>query len=187
MLPARFWHSSGVILAQISCRVAHSWSMVVGLCVNISHSILFQDIRLDSDLETGWAIPLDEFFLMLCKLRHNFSEDDLAISFNIHQSTVSQIFPSWIEIMGACFMKVNWWPPRAAVQRNLLPVFCKRCSSARVLIECREIFIEKPQKKFGHPVIDMVCLQKPQYAEVSVGSDTQLSSMFCLRLPWWQN
>ena len=32
--------------------------------------------------------PRDELLLTLCKLRHNFPEDDLAQRFNIHQTTV---------------------------------------------------------------------------------------------------
>ena len=38
----------------------------------------------------------DELFLTLCKLRHNFPEDDLAARFMISQSTVSEIFRTWV-------------------------------------------------------------------------------------------
>ena len=89
--------------------------------------------------------PRDELLLTLCKLRHNFPEDDLAQRFNIHQTTVSRIFSSWIETMDACFKEVVLWPERDDVRRSLPEVFKEQYATTRALIDCSEIFIEKPQ------------------------------------------
>lgn len=86
----------------------------------------------------------DELFLTLCKLRHNFPEDDLAQRFNIHQTTVSRIFSSWIETMDACFQEVNLWPERDDVRASLPDVFKEQYATTRALIDCSELFIEKP-------------------------------------------
>ena len=43
--------------------------------------------------------PLDEFFLTICRLRQGFAEQHLANLFHISQSTVSQIFITWIKFI----------------------------------------------------------------------------------------
>ena len=51
--------------------------------------------------------PEDELLLTLCKLSHNFPQDDLAMRFCVNQSTVYRIFSCWTEILEAC---VNEFP-----------------------------------------------------------------------------
>lgn len=89
--------------------------------------------------------PLDEFLLVLMKLRHNFPEEDLAQRFGIHQTTVSRIFSSWIEAIDACISEIDLWPSKAAVQEHMPTVFREAYPSTRVIIDCAEIFIEKPR------------------------------------------
>ena len=38
----------------------------------------------------------DELFMVLCKLRHDFPESDLASRFNVSQPTISRIFREWV-------------------------------------------------------------------------------------------
>jgi hypothetical protein len=43
--------------------------------------------------------PLNEFFLVLCRLRCGFMETDLAFQFKVSQSTVSRIIITWINFL----------------------------------------------------------------------------------------
>ena len=45
----------------------------------------------------GWAM-----LLTLCKLRHNFSQEDFAMRFGVHQSTMSRLYSCWMKILEAC-------------------------------------------------------------------------------------
>ena len=60
--------------------------------------------------------PVDEFFLVLCKLRQGFAGMHLAHLFNISQPTVSRIFITWINFMYLKFGQINIWPSRASVK-----------------------------------------------------------------------
>ena len=40
--------------------------------------------------------PVEEFFMVMCRLRRGFAEHHLAHLFGVSQSTVSRIFISWI-------------------------------------------------------------------------------------------
>ena len=46
----------------------------------------------------------------LCKLRHNFSQEDLAMRFGVNQSTMSRLYSCWTEILEACINEFPLWP-----------------------------------------------------------------------------
>ena len=56
--------------------------------------------------------PINEFFLVLCRLRLSLLEQDLAFRFGISQSTVSRICNTWINLLYSKFKEVNIWPSR---------------------------------------------------------------------------
>ena len=49
--------------------------------------------------------PLNEFFLMLCRLCLGLFEQDLAYRFELSKSSVSHIFSTWI---GFCYYKFTY-------------------------------------------------------------------------------
>ena len=67
--------------------------------------------------------PEDELLLTLCKLRHNFPQDDLAMRFCVNQSTVSRIFSCWTEILEACVNEFPLWPDKISVQEEMPAAF----------------------------------------------------------------
>ena len=69
--------------------------------------------------------PIDEFFLVMCRLRQGFHEDHLAHLFNISISTVSRIFISWINFMYFKFGQINIWPSREVVNLTMPEAFKK--------------------------------------------------------------
>ena len=88
--------------------------------------------------------PVDEFFLVLCKLRQGFAEMHLAHLFNISQPTVSRIFITWINFMYLKFGQINIWPSRASVNSTMPEDFKKEYGSTRVIIDCTEVRCEMP-------------------------------------------
>ena len=88
--------------------------------------------------------PVDEFFLVLCKLRQGLAETHLAHLFNISQPTVSRIFITWINFMYLKFGQMNIWPSRASVNSTMPEDFKKEYGSTLVIIDCTKVRCEMP-------------------------------------------
>ena len=63
--------------------------------------------------------PLEEFFLVLVRLRLGLLEQDIAYRVGISQSTVSQIFITWINLLYLQFKQIPIWPPKALILSNM--------------------------------------------------------------------
>ena len=88
--------------------------------------------------------PLEEFFLVLVRLRLGLFEQDLAYRFGISQTTVSRIIFTWINFLYLQFKQIPLWPPRALTLSNMPVIFKERYPSTRVIIDATEIFVEQP-------------------------------------------
>ena len=62
--------------------------------------------------------PLDEYFLVMCRLRQGFREEHLGHLFQISMSTVSRIFITWINFMYLKLGQINMWPSRQVIDRS---------------------------------------------------------------------
>ena len=89
--------------------------------------------------------PLEEFFLVLVRLRLGLFEQDLAYRFGISQATVSRIIFTWINFLYLQFKQIPLWPPRALTLSNMPAVFKERYPSTRVIIDATELFVEQPR------------------------------------------
>ena len=67
--------------------------------------------------------PLDEFFIVMCRLRQGFPEDHLAQLFNVSASTVSRIFITWVNFMFFKFGQINIWLSGKVID-TLLTLYC---------------------------------------------------------------
>ena len=67
---------------------------------------------------TGWALLLN-----LCKLRHNFSQEDLAMHFGVNQSTVSRLYSCWTKILEACMNEFPLWPDETSIHESVPAAF----------------------------------------------------------------
>ena len=87
--------------------------------------------------------PVNEFFLVLCRLRLGLLEQDLAFRFGISQPTVSRICTTWINLMYFKFQEVTIWSTRDHVNATMPSCF-KDYPTTRVVIDATETFIEQP-------------------------------------------
>ena len=85
--------------------------------------------------------PLNEFFLMLCRLRLGLFEQDLAYRFQLSQSSVSRIFSTWISFCYYKFKELHIWPSRSVVDCNMPAMFKDLYPSTRCIIDATEVFI----------------------------------------------
>ena len=90
---------------------------------------------------------LDKFqqlLLTLMQLRLNLSVQDLGYRFGIHSSTVSKVFQSCIHTMFTAMKFLVRWPQRDELRLTMPLCFKEKFSSCAVIIDCFEVFIERP-------------------------------------------
>lgn len=91
------------------------------------------------------ALPLiDEFFLVLCRIHSGLLVEDLADRFDISAATVSRIFLAWLNLLYIVLGSINIWPSRASIDKFMPSVMKEKFPSVRVIIDCTEIFTQKP-------------------------------------------
>ena len=88
--------------------------------------------------------PIEEYFMVLCRLRRGFSIQHLSHLFGVASSTVSRTFTAWINFMYLKFGQINLWPSKQLVQDTMPDVFKERYPNTRVIIDCTEIRCEMP-------------------------------------------
>ena len=88
--------------------------------------------------------PIDEYFLVMCRLRQGFPEEHLSHLFDISTSTVSRIFISWINFMYLRLGQLNIWPTRQVINETMPEDFKQKYSSTRVIIDCTEVRCQMP-------------------------------------------
>jgi hypothetical protein len=87
---------------------------------------------------------VDEFFLTLVKLRLGVPVNDLAYRMNINRSHISQMFHQWIDVMSRELKCLISWPDKQQLDCNMPPAFKKHFSDVVCIIDCFEVFIERP-------------------------------------------
>ena len=93
--------------------------------------------------------PFQQLMITLMRLRLSLSTQDLAYQFHIHSTTVSRIF---LGVLGILFVKLRpliRWPDRDALIKTMPMSFCKHFPKCVVIIDCLEIFLDRPSHLFA--------------------------------------
>ena len=88
--------------------------------------------------------PKQELFIVLARLRCALLEQDLAFRLGISVAHVSRICTTWIDFLHSRLRSLPIWAPRQAIDMTMPKCFKESYPSTRVIIDCSEIFIEKP-------------------------------------------
>ncbi|KAL3857708.1 hypothetical protein ACJMK2_012350 [Sinanodonta woodiana] len=87
----------------------------------------------------------DELVLVLMKLRLGRKSEDLADRFNISEGLCSQIISTWVKFLSDQLRGLVQFPPKEVFMRNIPHSFKNEYANTRVIIDCTEIFIERPR------------------------------------------
>ena len=87
---------------------------------------------------------IEQFFLVMVRLRLGLGEVDLAQRFKVSQSTVSRTIITWLNLMYHKFHQLPVWLSRHKITKLMPPCFKKWYPSTRIIIDCTEFFINTP-------------------------------------------
>lgn len=88
--------------------------------------------------------PHDIVLLVLMKLQLNLVNQDLAYRFGISKALVSQLVALSLGVLANQLKFLIHWPDKESCRRTLPGVFKPLYKDCRVIIDCTEIFIERP-------------------------------------------
>ncbi|XP_056145806.1 uncharacterized protein LOC130121000 [Lampris incognitus] len=86
----------------------------------------------------------DHLLAILMKLRLGLSNKDIAFRLNVTECDISKIMRSWLPVMSQVLKPLIKWPSRHAILRNMPKCFKAKYTRCRCIIDCTEIFINRP-------------------------------------------
>lgn len=87
---------------------------------------------------------IDEFLMVLMRLKLGLLTQDLADRFNVVESSVSSTFFTWMKMLSVELKCMLEYPPQAHIFSNL-PKEAHLFPRLRCILDCTEIFIERPR------------------------------------------
>ena len=93
----------------------------------------------------------EEYVMVLMRFRLGIQASVLGDLFGVTEARVSQIFTTWINLMYQVLQHTIKWPSREHVLKYLPKSFAKY-PRTRCIIDCTEIFIQKPQSPTAQSV-----------------------------------
>lgn len=106
-------------------------------------SVLFDFVKSDLSHKSSLA-PFQQVMMTLMRLRHNFPFQDIGYRFSIHASTASRLFNHVIDVLFVKLKPLITWPERDILLSTMPMCFRKHCPKCTVIIDCFEIFLERP-------------------------------------------
>lgn len=88
--------------------------------------------------------PVDQFLLMLMKLKLNLHSLDLAVRFGISESLVSRYITTWVCFLYQHLKEIEWMPTVEQVTSTLPHAFRDKYPTTFAIIDGSEVFIETP-------------------------------------------
>ena len=100
----------------------------------IHHFVIY---GLPQSIYNGPCSAFQQFLMVLL-------DQDLAYRFGVYQSTVSRYFNRWLDILYTKFSVFVSWPEREVLLKTMPMEFHKKFRKCAIIIDCFEIFIERP-------------------------------------------
>ena len=94
--------------------------------------------------ERSMITPFQQHLVTLMRLRLNLAGKDLAYRFGVHSSTISRTFSHVIGVLYIRLKPLIIWPDRDTLLKTMPVDFRKHCPRCVVIIDCLEIFLERP-------------------------------------------
>ena len=88
---------------------------------------------------------LEEFVLVMMKLRLGLDNFTLSVLFGTSVGHVSGLFNTWINFLAQILESVIKWPSSAKVKKHMPLSFKLKYPNTTSIIDCTEIFIQKPK------------------------------------------
>lgn len=115
------------------------WSQVVR---NKDKVVEVEDVFRDEKLSL-----LDQYFLVLCRLRKGHLETDLSERFRVSISTVSRIVITWLNYLYIMLGLIPIWPSRKQVDEMMPKCFKDSYPKTRAILDCTELKVQRPSSK----------------------------------------
>ena len=91
------------------------------------------------------SLPLmNQFIIVLTRLRNNFDLEHLSHLFGIHSSNISRMFHKWMDVLYERLKSLIKWPDHGELYLTMPLEFRKKFSKCIVIIDCFELFMERP-------------------------------------------
>lgn len=88
---------------------------------------------------------IDRFFMVLVKLRKNFTNSDLSEFFDISEADVYNVFCTWVRFISKQWRELQLWPTRDLIRFYAPSYFSMDFRNTRVIIDGTECPINKPK------------------------------------------
>lgn len=99
---------------------------------------------LDSRPSSRSMLLIDECFMCLVRIRLGLFQQDLAVRFNLHPSSVSRKLTTWINYLYFLLASQSIWPTREQINNSMSDEFLNLYPNTRVIIDCTELYVQTP-------------------------------------------
>lgn len=88
--------------------------------------------------------PVNQFLLMLVKLRRYYPHFELGRMFGVSEFVVQKVFTTWVNFCYFQWKEVDWWPKRPMVSHHCPVDFKRKFPSTRVVVDATEVRVKRP-------------------------------------------
>ena len=105
---------------------------------------VLQTVKDSVEVVSGSLTLEDHLLAILMKLRLGLTNKDIAFRFNVTECDISKILRSWLPVMSQTLKPLINWPSKHAILKNMPKCFKPKYKHCRCIIDCTEIFINRP-------------------------------------------
>ena len=131
------------IMRQVLKITMRKFYFFTGLSTWELFHVLFQYVKPQLK-QHSILTPIQQLMITLMRLRLGLSGQDLAYHFRVSSATISRTFTHVIDVVYHQLKPLIIWPNRDALKKTMPMEFRKHFPNCVVIIDCFEIFLERP-------------------------------------------